>query len=238
MNSIQKGLIRYGLATTGLLFVALGVALSIKCNLGTSPLSCPSYILQGTWGLTVGNWVIIVNLSYLIAQMVIFGRKFKAKYLMQIPASFVFGYLIDFCMLCVGGLSPNSLVSKLVLLIVSCFVTAVGVSIEVVAQGWMLSAEMTVYALVKATGKSFGVLKVAMDSLMVVIAAVIAYLMYGNLFGSGEFSGIADLFLGRTQGIVIGLGTLISAVLTGALMELTDPLTDKWLDAIIRRVTG
>ena len=43
MNAKTKEiLLRYGVASVGLVFVALGVALSIISNLGTAPLSCPA----------------------------------------------------------------------------------------------------------------------------------------------------------------------------------------------------
>ena len=37
---------RYIVATTGLMIVALGVALSLKSNLGTAPVSCPPAMLN------------------------------------------------------------------------------------------------------------------------------------------------------------------------------------------------
>jgi uncharacterized membrane protein YczE len=81
--------------------------------------------------------------------------------------------------------------------------------------------------------KPFGPVKVAMDSLMVVIAALLCLLFFGDLFGAGKFTGLADLLLARTPGIVIGLGTLLLAILPGAMMRLTDPLV-----ALIRGRSG
>ena len=38
--------VRYLVATLGLILVALGVALSLKSNLGTAPVSCPPAVLN------------------------------------------------------------------------------------------------------------------------------------------------------------------------------------------------
>ena len=76
---IRDILIRYGLATIGLFLVAIGVAVSIISNLGTSPLSCPSYVMNGVWGLTVGNWTIIINCLYIFVQLAVLRSKFKLK---------------------------------------------------------------------------------------------------------------------------------------------------------------
>jgi len=235
-KAVRDVAIRYSLATIGLLLVALGVALSIISNLGTSPLSCPSYILAGTFNLTVGNWTILVNILYVFIQLAVLGRNFKLKYLMQIPASFIFGYLIDLMMFCCQWIHFETFIGRMFLIILSCVVTALGTSIEVIARGWMLSAEMTVYAFTKRIKKPFGIIKIVMDSSLVVISAVIACLMYGNLFGSGKYEGIVHVITGQMSGVVIGTGTLIMAFLIGWMMRFTDPVADRVMDKIIERI--
>jgi len=228
--------IRYLVASVGLFLVAIGVAVSILSNLGTSPLSCPSYVLNGVWGLTVGNWTIVINMIYLLIQMAILRKDFKAKYLMQILATVVFGYMIDFSIWCFSWLHPNSIAERFILIIVACLVTALGTSIEVIARAWMLSAEMTVYAVTKKIHKPFGNIKVAMDCILVVVSILIAWLMYHNPFGFGEYEGLTGVLLGYTEGVVIGSGTLLMAVLVGTFMKFTDPVADRIMDRIIERL--
>jgi len=229
-------IIRYALASVGLLLVAMGVALSVLSNLGTSPLSAPAYVMSGTWGLTVGNWTIILNMIYLVIQMAIFRRRFKAKYLMQILATVVFGYMIDLCMWCFSWIAVNSFVSRLALNVLACAVTALGVSIEVIARAWMLSAEMTVYAISKTFTLPFDKVKVVMDCALVVISMLISYLMYDNPFGFGVYENLSGILLGNTQGVVIGTGTVLMAFLAGGLMRWTDPIANKFVDSIINKV--
>ena len=60
-------IIRYLVATLGLFLVALGVALSIKANLGTAPLSCPAYVLNLEYpSVSVGTFIFIVNMVYML----------------------------------------------------------------------------------------------------------------------------------------------------------------------------
>lgn len=220
---------RYLASTIGLLFVALGIALTIISNLGTSPLSCPPYILSLWARPSVGEFTVMVNTALILVQFAVLRRQFKLKYLMQIPASFVFGYMIDFWLWALASVSPATLFARFALVIVSCIITAFGISLEVGAQGWMLSAELTVYAFTKVSTKRFGTIKVWMDSLYVVIAAVISYLIFRNPFGYGEFTTIPDVLLSRVPGVVIGIGTIISAIIPGWLMHLTDP----WMDSLL-----
>ena len=230
MNAKTKEiLLRYGVASVGLVFVALGVALSIISNLGTAPLSCPAYVLNLRFpALSVGTFTLLVNTSLILIQLALWRKKFQVRYLMQIVASALFGYLIDGCLWALSWLHPAGFAARIGLTLLAAVVTAFGVSVEVAADAWMLSAEMTVAAFAKVLRKPFGPVKVVMDSLMVVIAAVLAWFFFHNPFGAGAWTGAGDVLLARTEGIVIGLGTLLLAVLPGALMRLTDPFV-AWL---------
>lgn len=226
---LQNILLRYGAATLGLLFVALGIALSILSNLGTAPLSCPAYVLNLRWpSVSVGMFTTLFNLSYLLVQAALLRRDFKAAHLLQVAASVLLGYLIDGWMLLLSGLQPANFGVRLGLTLLGALVTAFGVSLEVAADAWMLPAEMTVSAFAKVLRKPFGPVKVVMDSLTVVLAAVLSGIFFANPFGAGAYTGAADLLLARTPGTVIGSGTLLLAVLPGLLMRLTDPLAG-WL---------
>ena len=225
MNAKLKDIFRrYGFATAGLVLVALGVALSIISNLGTAPLSCPAYVLNLKWpALSVGTFTLLVNTFFMLVQIAVLRRDFKLIHLLQIVASALFGYLIDGWMWALGWLHPTGFAARLGLTVLAGAVTALGVSIEVAGKAWMLSAEMTAHAFAKVFRKPFHRMKIVMDSLVVVISAALAWLFFGNPFGSGAWTGLGDVLLARTPGVVIGLGTLVLAVLPGWMMRLTDP---------------
>lgn len=225
---------KYSISTAGLLLVALGIALSIISNLGTSALSCPAYVLSLKWNLSVGVFTIIVNTSLILIQLLVLRKQFKAKYLMQIPASLVFGYMIDFWLWALTALEPSTLAVRFALIIAGCAITAVGVSLEIAAQAWMLSAEMTVYAFTKVCTMPFGTIKIIMDCLFVVLAACISFVLFSNPFGACEYTTLADILLARNPGIVIGAGTVVCAILPGFLMKWTDPATDRWMAGLTR----
>lgn len=223
---------KYLVSTVGLLLAALGIALSIISNLGTAPLSCPSYILSLKWEPTVGEFTIIINTLLIAVQLLVLRKRFKLKYMMQIPASILFGYMIDFWMMVLGSFSPSTLFVKWMLILAGSAVTSLGISLEVASQAWMLSAEMTVYAFTKVCSVPFRILKIIMDCLFVVIAAVISFLLFGNPAGAGEFTSITDILLARMPGIMIGAGTVVLAVLPGYFMKWTDPPVARMLAGI------
>ena len=65
-----------------------------------------------------------------------------------------------------------------------------------------------------------------MDTLIVVLSALLAWLFFSNPFGAGHVTNAADVLLARVPGIVIGLGTLLLAVLV-ALGVLLGTLLDR-----------
>ena len=215
--------IQYGISTLGLIVVALGVALSIKSNLGVAPPSCPPTVLNLQWAaISIGTFTWMMHLVFIGLQWAILGRKFKLSYLMQIPAAFVFGYLCDGAIWlfdAIGSPATNYL-WQILLSLGAVLLTAIGIKLEVIGGGWILAGDKTVDVLAGAFKRPFGTVKVVFDVLLVALTAGFAWVCFGLLTGDGST-------------VVIREGTLILAILTGLCMRLTDPLLDKWLGPLI-----
>ncbi len=220
---------RYLVATLGLFLVGFGVALTIVANLGTAPLSCVAYVFNLRFpSVSVGTFILAVNMIYMLVQILVLRKRFKLKYLMQIPASVLFSYLVDLSLWMLAWLHPEGLFLRIVLTLLAGSVTAVGVCLEVLSDAWMLSAEMTGSAVAEVSGKKFDNVKIAMDTLMVVIAGAVAWIFFGTPFGAGEFHNVGDVLLSRAPGVVIGLGTLIMAFRPGFLMRYFQPFLGRF----------
>ncbi len=200
-STIKDILVRYGIATIGLLLVAIGVALSIKSDLGTAPISCPPYVASLIGGLTVGQYTILMHF-------------FKMENLMQIAAAFVFGFLTDASIWALDWINVSSYLGKFSLLLLSCAITAAGISIEVRSKAWMLAGEMTVAALADVWYYPFRNVKIVFDFALVLLSAAASVIAFNR-------------FLGTDDTVVIREGTFISAILTGFLMRFFEPLTEK-----------
>lgn len=216
--------LRYGISTLGLILVALGVGLSIKSNLGIAPPSCPPTILNLRYtAVSIGTFTWMMHLLFILSQVAILRKRFKLKYLMQIPAAFVFGYLCDGAIWLFNSLdapATNYLV-QILLSLAAVVVTAVGIKLEVLGRSWILAGDMTTAILSDETHKPFGTVKVIFDVALVAITALLAWIFFGLLTGNGST-------------VVIREGTIILAILTGLCMRVTDPL----LDRLFRPVTS
>lgn len=208
---------RYGISTLGLVIVALGVGVSIKSNLGIAPLSCiPTVLALKFQHISIGSFTIVFNLLFVLLQLVILGKEFKPERLLQIVPILAFGYLVDGAIWLFDALdSPaTNYVVQLLLCLAAIVLTAVGIAVEVVGQGWMLPADAALSLLVQRTGSSFGVVKIIMDITLVAITAILSYAFFSLLTGNGVT-------------VVIREGTLLQAILTGLCMKVTDPVVGR-----------
>lgn len=80
-----------------LFIIAFGTSLSIRANLGSSPISAPPYVLSLIPGipLTMGTIVIMMHVLFIIIQILLLRKDFELRQLTQILVSFLFGFYTD-----------------------------------------------------------------------------------------------------------------------------------------------
>ena len=175
---------RYLIFLVGLFISSLGVSLVTKANLGTSPISSIPYVLSLNFSLTLGNFTIIFSLFLIALQ------------LLQIPISILFGYFIDWTMLILSFVHPDSYLFKVIALLIGCIILGFGVYCEVLADVAMLPGESFVRAVVQTCEREFGSTKIACDVTMTVMAALLSFVFAKELNGVREGTIIAALLVG------------------------------------------
>ena len=192
MNKVKRYLIFF----IGLFVNSLGVSLVTKANLGTSPISSIPYVLSLNFSFTLGNFTIFFSILLILLQLCILRKNFKLEHLLQIPISILFGYFIDFTMVLLKSVNPETYVMKFVYLLIGCLVLGFGVYLEVLANVAMLPGESFVRAIVQTWNREFGSTKVVFDVSMAVIAAVLSFVFAYHLDGVREGTIIAALLVG------------------------------------------
>lgn len=76
----------------GFFIMTIGIALSVKSNLGVSPVSSIPYTMTCVWGIEMGKATILFHIVLVLLQILILRKKFEVKNLLQIPVGVVFGY--------------------------------------------------------------------------------------------------------------------------------------------------
>lgn len=195
---------RYLLFLAGLLLNGFGVAFITKAALGTTPIASIPYTLSLIIpALSLGNFTIIVSMILIVLQVIILRKKARPlDIILQVPISFLFGYVIDFSMLLLHGFSPDSYPAKFLSMLIGCVIIAFGAYFEVVADVTMLPADGFARAISKVSGKNFGTIKMITDSSQAVIALILGLIFLGKLAGVREGTIIGALLIGNIVKVI------------------------------------
>ncbi|MBR3706310.1 MAG: YitT family protein [Firmicutes bacterium] len=195
----QNLLKRYLLFMSGLFLNGFGVAFITKAALGTTPIAALPYTLSLIFPvLTLGNFTIIISMILILLQYIILRKDGKIiDILLQIPITFLFGYVIDFSMWILTGFQPQSYLIQMVSLLAGCVIIAFGAYFEVVADVTMLPADGFTRALTKVTGREFGTVKLITDSAQAGLALILGLVFLHQLAGVREGTVIGALLIGN-----------------------------------------
>ena len=187
---------RYIFLLAGLFASGLGVSFITKTGLGTSPITSIPYTLSLGFTPTVGMFTLVFNIFLIILQVILLRRNFQLQNLLQLPIIALFSFFIDLTMSVLGFMQPETYAMKVVSLIVGCLILGFGVFMEMVANVAMLPGEATVRAVSDVFSTDFGKTKIAFDSSMTVIAAILSFIMFKHLDGVREGTIVAAILVG------------------------------------------
>ncbi len=196
----NKYILRYLLLFIGISFMALGIALTTKANLGTPPITSLPYVASLGFTPSLGAFTTLLNMAFVAMQVLLLGKKFPKMQFLQIPTSLLFGFFIDFWMMLVPVPPEGVYMYKLLFVGAGILVLAFGIFVEVSADVVMMPGEGAVLVLALVTRRDFGILKVAFDSTLVFLAVMLSFMLFQDLRGVRE-------------------GTILSAVSVGLVVR-------------------
>ena len=208
-----KKINRYVIYLISLFIISLGASLSIKANLGTSPLICLPYVCSLITNLSVGIVVFLFTVLFIVIQIALLGRGFEKRQYLQFIIGSIFSFFVDFSLMLVNSINPVGYVNQLLLLLLSCLVVASGVLLEIQTEVVYLPADGVIVAISEVLKKEFPKVKPFVDTSMVIIAAILSVVFLGYLAGVRE-------------------GTIISAIIIGPIVK----ILKKYLDSYVSRL--
>ena len=116
----------------GIIFVALGVSICSKADLGVSMIAAPAFVLHDAIaphfsGFSVGVAEYLIQ-GLLLVLMCLIIRRFDRRYLLAFLVAVIYGYVLDLFLFLLGGLSVSSIPLRFLMLLVGDCITAFGVS--------------------------------------------------------------------------------------------------------------
>ena len=185
----------------GMALCGFGVALSTRPELGTSPISSLPYVMTFIAPLSFGVWTIVINLFFLLGQVLILRRSFQLVQLSQIAAVCLFGFFIDLGMWCSQFYIPENYLLRMLEQLLGCLILAAGIGCELAADVTFVPGEGFVKTVASYWHFNFGLVKICFDSFLVILALGI------SIGGTGMVNGVRE-------------GTVVSAFAVGFLVRL------------------
>lgn len=189
------------LMLSAFMVMALGAACTIRANIGITPISSFPYVLTFFSPLTVGEMTILMNVFFIVLQIVLLRKDYRWYNLAQLPVMVLYGYAIDGALFLLQRIPCDALWMRWVLCLAGTFLLATGIACAVQANLLVAAAEGLVLAVCQVSHRAFQSCKMAFDISLAVLSIVLSV---GGL--------------GRLEGI--GVGTVLSALLLGPTIQL------------------
>ena len=224
MKKFQKG--SELLWLLGILFVALGVAICSKADLGVSMIAAPAFVVQEAivrWSsvLTVGVTEYIIQGLMLIILCVVVGR-FNWRYLLAFAVAVGYGYVLDFFLWLIGGITLTGVWMRWVMLLIGDMVTAFGVACFFRTYMPLQVYELFVAELADRFRIPIAKVKFCFDNTLLVLSIVLALVLFGDV-ATFDWSTI-----GYASFHSIGLGTIVTTIINSPLIAMMGKLIDRF----------
>lgn len=204
-----KIFLRYVMFLAGLFIIGLGIALSTKMGLGTTPISVIPLVLSGGFPISFGMVANILNLIFVLIEILIQGKGFNRDIMMQILIVPFFGYFIDFGFAVFGNIEPGSIIYQLSFLVVGCLLMALGIYMQIVADVMVNPCEGLVKAISERLKAKFGNVKIMMDVLIMLVGVSLSLIVFGEIRG-------------------VGIATVVVAISTGFFIKVFKKIFDNF----------
>ena len=183
--------IRFLVYIVGLFIMTLGISLSVKSNLGVSPVSSIPYTITCITGLEMGKATILFHIVLVVMQILILRKAFQMKNLLQVVVGVIFGYFTTFSNYLFSFLpTPEHMTVRLLMMLGSTVLIAVG-------EGAMKAVSDTTHI-------AFNKVKVGFDISMVIISLISCLVALGTLGSVGVGTIIAAVLVGSVLGVITG----------------------------------
>lgn len=192
----------------GLVILCVGVVLNTKTNLGVAAINGIPYVLANTTSISLGTAVLMMYCLFIAVQWLV-KKRIDLLTLLQLPISYLFGRMVDVINLYVLQFEAGSFIEGIVMLAAAIILVALGTTLVVSMNLVPNAPDGLVQTIAGRWNQSFGKVKLIFDGCCLCIAAIISWLMLGNIIG-------------------LGFGTVCSMALTGPLCSWLKTRFSQW----------
>ncbi len=212
----------------GIVFVALGVSLCSKADLGVSMIAAPAFIVSEAL-LPLSSFFSVGVTEYLIQGLLLVLlclvlRRFDTRFLYGFAVAVIYGYTLDLFLWMFSGLALNAVWLRWLFLLLGDTITALGVACFFRTLWPLQVYELFVAEVAVGFRLPIAKVKLGFDLSLLLLSLVLAFTLFGDVatFDWGA--------IGATCFHSIGLGTLLTTAINSPLIALWGKLLDKVFD--------
>jgi uncharacterized membrane protein YczE len=180
--------------------LALGVAVAVKADLGTTPANSIAFVLSKILSLDHGFLTGVIYASYVLIQLAILRREFRLNNLLQAGAAMMFGGFVFICNHILAFPVPEFYPMRLLFLLIGVSIIGLGIMLYLRANLLPQPPEGLILAVQKKTGWKLHNIKVFFDCSVVIVGAAISLIITRKIIGVREGTLIAMLGIGKCMG--------------------------------------
>ena len=186
--------------------VAFGVAFMEKADFGVSMIVAPAYLLYLKFSpfysfFTFGMAEYTLQ-AILLVVMIIALRKFRLSYLFSFVTAVIYGFTLDFSMMCVKNMNESNFIFRIVIYIIGMILCAIGISFFFHSYISPEVYELFVKEVSGRIGMDINKFKTIYDCTSCIISIIMSF----AFFGLWHFEGVKEgtIFCALINGTIIG----------------------------------
>lgn len=205
---MKKQICRGSIYALGMFILAIGVTLSTRTNLGSSPITSVPYCLSYVMDWKIGDATLLVYSSFVIVEVVCHikmkERLMVVKDILQVPVCLIFTRFMNlFASMIPNMTSPFWL--QLACQLLAIVLIGIGMVLALNVRLIPNPSDGIIQTLADFTEKKLGTVKNIADAICVTITLVTGYLCTGKIVCVGIGTIMAMLLVGR----VVALGNML-----------------------------
>ena len=181
----------------GMNILVLGITCNTLSNLGVGAFSTLPYAVSFLTFLTFGQANIVFYLIFVCIQMIL-ERKISMKFILEIPFSFIFGFLVDLYQYIIPTINLN-LYTQILVLLIGNTCCAIGVYLMIKGDLIMTPVDGLVLSISEVFHKNI------FDISMILATIIICLVCRSSIYGIGLGTVFSAFYIGRVISVLENL---------------------------------
>lgn len=159
-----------------ILITGIGASLSIKAAVGVGPWDALSLSISTVIGMKIGTFSMILNISCVLIQLLMLGKRFKPIAFLQVFIAILLGYVVNFMYYTIyPNIKIDAYFVNLILFVFSIVIIVIGVA-NIMAMNFIsFPLEGACLVISDRYKLSFGKVRQGVDILSIIIALVVSF---------------------------------------------------------------